>query len=490
MDCCEKIENKNILVIGDVMLDIYYHGAVERISPEAPVPVFLAGDITYRLGGAANVAVNMAANYQSVAVLSVIGKDENGEILKSLFRTSNIHTEYLMETERPTTMKCRLLAGGNQQVLRIDSEDVSGITEDLQEKILQTFSRRVGEFDMIVLSDYMKGFLVYEFTRKIIAIAKQNGIRVLVDVKDKNAEKYKGVYMLKPNRKELGMLTGMRVRTMNEVREASEVLCRECECDYVLTTCGVDGMLLVDRTGVKKELKTAAQEVFDVTGAGDTVIAYMAMCLANGTGIEKAMLLANYAAGLQVSKTGTSIVYMEEVKKISQFNDGKMQDKNSVILKNLEIDELEEFRKQNSGKKIVFTNGCFDILHIGHIRYLKEAAQLGDLLVVGLNSDDSVRRLKGLERPINPQDERMEILASLEYVDYLIIFEEDTPLRVIEACQPDVLVKGGDYQVEGIVGREIVEKRGGTVKVLPFVEGKSTTGLIRKIVTEKQILSS
>lgn len=480
-----KIESKNILVVGDVMLDIYYHGTVERISPEAPVPVFLAGNTTYRLGGAANVAMNMAANRQSVAVLSIIGQDEDGEIMKSIFGASNIRTEYLVETKRPTTTKCRLLAGGNQQVLRIDKEDSREIGNDLQEMLFQSFAEHVGEFDLVVLSDYMKGLFAYDFTRKLILTAKQKGIPVLVDVKDRRAEKYKDAYILKPNRKELGILTGLPVGTENEVRDASEFLCRSCNCDYVLTTCGADGMVLVSREGMKKWLRTTAHEVFDVTGAGDTVIAYMAMCLANKMEIGQAMVLANYAAGLQVSKTGTSIIRMEEVENILAFcGKGGNDTEKHTVHKRLTVDGLKEIREQNKDRKIVFTNGCFDLLHTGHVRYLREASELGDILVVGVNSDASVRRLKGSGRPVNTQEERMELLEALEFIDYLVLFEEDTPLKLIEACQPDVLVKGGDYHLENVVGKEIVEKRGGEVKILSFTEGKSTTGLIQKIISK------
>ncbi len=486
MDNFVKIESKNILVVGDVMLDIYYRGIVERISPEAPVPVFLAEDMTYRLGGAANVAVNIAENRQSVAILSYIGQDENGKIIKSILGSSGICTEYLVETKRPTTTKCRLLAGGSQQVIRIDKEDSSEMEDTLQEKLFQSFIQHVEEFDLVILSDYMKGIFNYDFTRKIIVTAKQKGIHVLIDVKDKRADKYKDAYMLKPNRKELGLLTGLPVKTKSEVKSASEFLCRKCNCDYVLTTCGADGMILVNKEGRQKWLSTTAHEVFDVTGAGDTVIAYMGICLANKVEIYQAMVLANYAAGLQVSKIGTSIIRLEEVINAFQIYNADTDDVGSYgMYKRLKIDELKKLRQQNKDRKIVFTNGCFDLLHIGHIRYLKEAASLGDILVVGVNSDASVRRLKGTGRPINVQEERLELLAAMEFVDYLVLFEEDTPLKLIENCEPDVLVKGGDYEMDDVVGKEIVEKRGGEVKILSFVEGKSTTGLIKKIISEE-----
>lgn len=477
MRLVDQIKRKRILVIGDVMLDEYYIGKVDRISPEAPVPIFLQSDSRYTLGGAANVAVNLSANNQEVSVMAIIGKDPSGKILLDLLRSNSIDTKLLLETDRPTCTKCRLLAGNSQQVLRIDFEDSTDISNDIQNDLLKKFKNRIKDYDLIIISDYMKGLLTYEFTQSIIKEANRNDIKILVDVKDKRCHKYDGAFLIKPNKKELNMLTGKSLSTDEDIVNASRELCNICRSKFVLTTCGAQGMLLVGKNGEYKKLKTTAQEVFDVTGAGDTVIAYLGMCVANGLTIEEAMSISNCAAGVQVSKVGTSTVSIQEVARV--VKDGNTASVNSY--KRIAKKELSHLRDVNSSKSIVFTNGCFDILHIGHLRYLKKAASLGDILVVGLNSDDSVRRLKGSERPINNQYDRLEILAALDFVDYIVIFDEDTPYEVIKELEPDVLVKGGDYTPNEVVGKDIVESRGGRLELISFVDGKSTTNIINKI---------
>lgn len=475
----EKIQQKRIIVLGDIMLDEYYKGTVDRISPEAPVPVFLEKQVSYRLGGAANVAMNLAANNQKVSIMAIIGNDFHGEKIKCMLKKNDIDDSYLFQTERPTTTKIRLIAGNNQQVLRIDDEDSTEINAKLENMLLDVFKSIISGFDLVIISDYMKGLMTVSFTQNVIAIARENNLRVLVDVKGNNAQKYKGAFLIKPNKKELAMLTTMSISTMEEIQNASQYLRNICDSEYVLTTCGADGMVLVNRYGKFYKLKTTSKEVFDVTGAGDTVIAFLGICLTNEMTMEQAIRVSNYAAGIQISKVGTSIVTFAEVIKVIKNSEfGQVN-----AYKKLEKKELLMFRKQNANAKIVFTNGCFDILHIGHIRYLKEAAALGDMLIVGLNSDDSVRRLKGNDRPINSQEERFELLAALEYIDYIVIFDEDTPYEIIRLCQPDILVKGGDYTEESVIGNDLVKKRGGHIKIIPYVKGKSTTNIISKIQT-------
>ena len=476
----DEFKNKNIMVIGDVMLDEYYKGSVGRISPEAPVPVFLKKNTSYHLGGAANVAINLAANDQNVSVLAIIGKDKNGDIIRELFKSNGISEDCLVETERPTTTKCRLLASANQQVLRIDIEDSGEIDSYLQTRLLEKLSEKISGQDIIILSDYMKGLLTFDFTRKVIEMANEHGVRVLVDVKDTRSEKYRNSFIVKPNKKELSAIIGSKIENEEDVIRYSIELCKKCESSYVLTTCGADGMVLVNSEGLVKKLNTTSQEVFDVTGAGDTVIAYIGLCLANGMDVERATTISNYAAGIQVSKVGTSTVGIDEVARV--IKDKHSEQVNSY--KKIERSKLTEIREKNIDKKIVFTNGCFDILHIGHVRYLKKAAALGDILIVGLNSDDSVRRIKGPDRPVNNQDDRLEVLAALDFVDYVVIFNEDTPYEIIKLCQPDFLVKGGDYKPEEVVGRDIVEGRGGRLVLIPFVKGRSTTNIIEKIKHE------
>lgn len=474
MNVLNDIQAKNILVIGDIMLDTYFDGEIKRISPEAPVPVFRKKGERSVLGGAANVAANLVAAGQNVSMMAMVGNDSNAEKIKQLFQNQGIHTDLIISLERPTTEKVRFLASNNQQVLRLDVEETEELSETECKQLLSELEKQIHRFDLILLSDYLKGFLTYEFTQGVLQLAKKNGIPAIVDVKDKNIEKYKDAFLLKPNLKELRELTGMSAANDDEIVFASEKLRRECNCNYILTTCGARGMVLVgDKTPFW--VTSVGKEVFDVTGAGDTTIAYLATCMVNDISVEDAVVLANYAAGIQVSKIGTSAVYWNEIREyLSTEND-------EVNYKILTGKPLDDFRKVNADKKIVFTNGCFDIMHVGHMRYLQEAAKLGDVLVVGLNSDASVKRLKGPERPINSELDRAEMMCALGFIDYVVIFEEDTPLELIKKIQPDVLVKGGDYSNEYVVGTAEVEARGGELVLIPFVEGKSTTNIIKKI---------
>ena len=444
----KRMKRKKILVIGDVMLDEYNIGTVSRISPEAPVPVFLEKSKRYSLGGAANVAANLAVNGMEVSVLSVIGEDDSGKKLEKLFEESKIETELLVKTSRPTPTKCRLLAGNNQQVIRIDSEDSREIDKELEKKMEGLLRKALEQFEIVVLSDYEKGVLSFGFTRKIIEICKKREIKTLVDVKGIRAGKYEGSFLIKPNKKELSQLTSMNVLTVEEVYRASEELQKVCKSEYILTTCGADGMVLSDTRGMKKKFEATTKEVFDVTGAGDTVIAYLSMCIANGFEVGEAVSISNIAAGIQVSKVGTSRVELWEVD--AALRKEKNREKDKLI----DMEGLRRLRGENSDKKIVFTNGCFDILHTGHIRYLREAAALGNILVVGINSDSSVKRLKGLDRPINNQNDRAEMLAAYDFIDKVVIFNENTPYEVIKECKPDILVKGGDYEENEVVGKE------------------------------------
>ncbi|MCM1541804.1 MAG: D-glycero-beta-D-manno-heptose 1-phosphate adenylyltransferase [Blautia sp.] len=474
MELKRQIMSKSILVVGDVMLDTYYYGDIERISPEAPVPVFRKKSERYVLGGAGNVAANLIAADQQVSVMAVTGEDENGNRLREILNEKNINTDLLVALDRNTTVKTRFLAANNQQVLRLDIEDTNELKEEEYKVLLDAFEEKISKFEIILMSDYMKGLLGRDFTQCIIRMAKARDIPVVIDVKDSQAAKYKDAFLVKPNLNELKNLTGMSIETDDEIIDASGKLREMCECRYVLTTCGARGMVLVSAEE-SFFLKSIQQEVFDVTGAGDTAIAYLAACMANGFSVMEAVEIANYAAGIQVGKTGTSSVCWREVWEYI------MDQKRMTLYKILEEKDVAVFRKEHMGQKVVFTNGCFDILHTGHIRYLREAAKLGDILILGLNSDASVKRLKGSERPINNELDRAEILCALEYIDYVAIFNEDTPLELIKKIQPDVLVKGGDYSNEYVIGTKEVEAWGGKLVLIPFVEGKSTTNIIKVI---------
>ena len=472
---------KKILVVGDAMLDSYHFGDVNRISPEAPVPVFLEkGNRKYSPGGAANVAVNVSAIGVPTVFFAISGNDNYGNILKGQLENSGIDTEYLLiKDDYSTISKLRYIGPSNQQILRVDREDTSPIPDYCLDDAFKSIEDNIQEFGLIILSDYLKGFLTDSTAKRIIDLANKYGIKTLVDVKDKNVAKYSNATLLKPNRKELAELSGCDTGTVSAAVEAAKTLCCNAGCEYVLATLGADGMILVNKDGLLSSIKSVASEVYDVTGAGDTSIAYLAAELVKGTDIEQAMIVANYAAGVQVSKVGTSIVYPDEVCAAMQ-DDGRS--KAAGILDYYREDGLEPLvRAKGNGKKIVFTNGCFDILHVGHITYLRKAKRLGDILVIGVNSDDSVRRLKGESRPINTCKDRMTILSSLDFVDYVVEFKEDTPAELIEKIIPDVLVKGGDYKVEEIAGADFVIANGGEVKIIDFVPGKSTTGIVEKM---------
>ena len=471
------IKPGKILVAGDIMLDTYYTGDIKRISPEAPVPVFRKEKERSVLGGAANVAANLDAAEQKVYMMSVVGNDDAGSELAERFARMGIDTELIFRLEdRKTTVKTRFLAGNNQQVIRMDVEDSQPISENLCAEMLARLKEKMSaeNFSIVLLSDYMKGLLTYDFTQGVIKLANEANIPAFVDVKDPKIEKYSGAFLLKPNLNELRTLTGINAQTDDEIIQAADFLRVKGNHKYVLATCGPRGMVLAGENE-SYFIKSTAQEVFDVTGAGDTTIAYLAACMANGFDMHTCVDIANTAAGIQVSKVGTSLVYWREVR-------------SAMSRKAIHVDEklltgkaLQTFRKTHEEQRVVFTNGCFDILHAGHVKYLREAAKLGEVLVVGLNSDSSVKRLKGESRPINSQNDRAEILCALGFVDYVVIFEEDTPLNLIQVIQPDVLVKGGDYTPDKVVGADFVKSRGGELFLIPFVEGKSTTNIIRKI---------
>lgn len=472
-----SIKKKKILVVGDIMLDTYYCGNVRRISPEAPVPVFRKKSERSVLGGAANVAANLVAANQQVSMMSIVGNDDNGRRLMAQFSEQGVDAKLVSKLQRSTTIKTRFLADNNQQILRLDVEDTDAITKQESNAMLHQLQEDISQFDLILMSDYLKGLLTHEFCQGIIRMARANNIPVVIDVKDPKYGKYYGATLLKPNLNELRILTGKKAETKEEIIEAAEELRKRSDSKYILATLGAKGMVLVG-DGEPYFVKSLAREVYDVSGAGDTTIAYLATCMSNGLPIREAVDIANYAAGIQVGKVGTSSVYWQEVRDYISNED------HGISHKILSPEEVLHFRKDNAQKKIVFTNGCFDILHVGHKRYLQQAATLGDILVVGVNSDASVKRLKGPSRPVNNEQDRAEMLSAMGFIDYVVIFDEDTPYELIKKIQPDVLVKGGDYKPEEVVGRDIVLSRGGKLELISFVEGKSTTNIINKVKSE------
>lgn len=477
-----NIKTKKVLVIGDIMLDKYFFGEAKRLSPEAPVPVLHKTRETIVLGGASNVARNLVRAIQDVSIMSVIGNDEEGKILKKILEDNKIHTDLLiLDKERTTTVKTRMIGPNNAQMLRLDVEDTASISDEISDKMIKLYEANIEKFDIIIISDYKKGVLNVQNTAELIRIANKYNKMTLIDTKEPSYAKYKDAYLIKPNLDELKNLTKMSVNNDEEVVNAANELRAQTGAKYVFATRGKDGMTLVDGKSFQ-HIRGVSKEVYDVSGAGDTVISYLAVGLANDFEIGDTARLANIASSIEVSKMGTYAVSIEEIKEhINKENDVSYDNKLPSV------DELAKIlqAEREKGKKIVFTNGCFDIFHVGHSRYLRQASTYGDILVVGVNSDASVKRLKGPERPIISEEERMELLADLQCVSYVVKFEEDTPYELIKKLQPDIITKGGDYKPEEVVGKDIVEARGGKVVICKLVEGKSTTNIITKIRNAK-----
>lgn len=468
-----KLNKKpNILVIGDLMIDHYLWGSCDRISPEAPVQVVNVKKESSVLGGAGNVINNLVTLGSVVDVISVIGNDSVANELKSLLEKIDVPTSNLVvENNRKTSKKSRLIAS-QQQVLRYDMESIDDINENSHKQIIQTLEKNINKYSSIILSDYGKGVLTTNLTKEIIKIANKNNIKVLVDPKGKDYSKYKGSYTLTPNKKEAMEATNIDIKDENSLIEALKSLKTQCELEVSLITLSEQGIAIFDDELTIKP--TVAREVYDVTGAGDTVIASIAFALGNNLDIKDAIYFANLAAGVVVGKIGSATTTLDE---IYEYEYSLHKSNSTSHIKTFDEIKTLSSKLHSQGKKIVFTNGCFDILHVGHVKYLEVAKSYGDVLILGLNADSSVRKLKGPTRPINTQDDRAYILASLESVDYVVIFEEETPYELIKLIKPHVLVKGGDYEGKEVVGQDIADE----LKLVQFVDGKSTTNTIKRI---------
>ena len=468
-----KLNKKpNILVIGDLMIDHYLWGSCDRISPEAPVQVVNVKKESSVLGGAGNVINNLVTLGSVVDVISVIGNDSVANELKSLLEKIDVPTSNLVvENNRKTSKKSRLIAS-QQQVLRYDMESIDDINENSHKQIIQTLEKNINKYSSIILSDYGKGVLTTNLTKEIIKISNKNNIKVLVDPKGKDYSKYKGSYTLTPNKKEAMEATNIYIKDESSLIEALKSLKTQCELEVSLITLSEQGIAIFDDELTIKP--TVAREVYDVTGAGDTVIASIAFALGNNLDIKDAIYFANLAAGVVVGKIGSATTTLDE---IYEYEYSLHKSNSTSHIKTFDEIKTLASKLHNQGKKIVFTNGCFDILHVGHVKYLEVAKSYGDVLILGLNADSSVRKLKGPTRPINTQDDRAYILASLESVDYVVIFEEETPYELIKLIKPHVLVKGGDYEGKEVVGQDIADE----LKLVQFVDGKSTTNTIKRI---------
>ena len=467
-----KNKSPNVLVIGDLIVDQYLWGSCQRISPEAPVQVIDVDRESTVLGGAGNVVNNLKKLGAQVDIMSVVGSCEISSELMNLLEDIKVHTKFLItQKNRISSKKTRIIAS-QQQVVRYDRESSDDINAESQKTIIQTFNDIVNEYEVILLSDYGKGVLTNQLTQSLINIAKKFNKKVLVDPKGIDYLKYKGAFLLTPNKKEASIATKINIADDASLTDALVELKSICNLDISLVTLSEDGIAIYD--GKLRTHPTTAKEVFDVTGAGDTVLASLGFAIACGYSIDESVALSNLAGGVVVGKIGSATATINEI--IEYESSLNKSSSNKHIKSRIEIANLSRELKLK-GKKIVFTNGCFDLLHAGHISYLEKAKSFGDILILGLNSDRSVTSLKGMGRPINLQEDRAYIMASLEVVDYVVIFDEDTPYELIKSIEPHILVKGGDYEGKEVVGQDIADE----LKLVEFVHGKSSTKTIEKI---------
>jgi D-beta-D-heptose 7-phosphate kinase / D-beta-D-heptose 1-phosphate adenosyltransferase len=471
-----------ILVIGDVMLDRYAWGRVTRISPEAPVPVLKISGENLLPGGAANVASNLKSLGASVEVSGVIGKDYEGEKLLELLAQIEIDSKALiLDSKRPTTTKTRLIAG-TQQIARMDREETHPISDELKNQLMKTITKSVEERPPhgIIISDYAKGLIRGDLSDEIIRLAKREGIFVSVDPKGKDFTKYRGANVITPNQKEAEEICGFSIEDKKTLEKAMEILIKETHADGILITRGKHGISFCAEGSEVRTVTSDVREVFDVIGAGDTVVSTFTLSYLSSKSWEDSVRIANRAAGIVVGRVGTATVTRGDL--VEYFENDTYSIKGKILSREILSSTIS--RLQAKGEKIVFTNGCFDLFHIGHLRLIKEAKKLGDVLVVGINNDDSVKRLKGEGRPLILESDRAHIIAALDCVDYVVLFREDTPFDLIKTLRPDILVKGSDYTPEAVVGRDFVESYGGRVCIIPLVEGISTSVLVDKIKKE------
>lgn len=470
-----------IVVIGDLILDHYIKGDVSRISPEAPIPVLAVKEQEYKLGGAANVAANIVSMGGKVKLIGALSDDEAGRAFKTLVRKMRgLTMEAIQLDDRPTIIKTRMVAQ-HQQMLRVDAERVGPLTKKHSSTLKTAVRNALKDADLLILSDYGKGVLSDSLTRELIAMARKMKLPVLVDPKGRDYSKYAGATAVTPNKTEAEAATGIALNDEASIRKAADWLSRELDLGFALITLGAGGVAVQPKGEKLTRIPTIARSVFDVTGAGDTFIATLGTFLAAGVKPVSAARLANTAAGIKVGKFGAAAITRDEVRR-ALLAAQEAYDHQSKIVTRADLKKICETLRAD-GRRIVFTNGCFDILHAGHVTYMNFCKQQGDVLVLGLNSDASVRRQnKGPERPINTQEDRARVLSAMADVDFVCIFNEDTPVNLIKAARPDVLVKGADWKGRGgVVGAEIVEAYGGEVAYAPVLKGRSTTSIVDKL---------
>ncbi|HUG67880.1 MAG TPA: D-glycero-beta-D-manno-heptose 1-phosphate adenylyltransferase [Pirellulaceae bacterium] len=489
LNVLKDLSSPRVLVLGDLILDRYTRGNAERVSQEAPILVLLVDEREELLGGAANVCHMLRELECEVACAGIVGADEAGNSVRQLLNKVGIGCDLLFtDASRPTTVKERFIGrvGGLRpgQMLRVDHEVRTPLSPELTDQLLDKVRLTISDFDVLLISDYAKGVCTAAVTQAVIKMARHAGKPVLVDpLRGGDYQQYRGATLLKPNRVETELATGQKIVSSDDAIRAGSHLCDNLDIDLAVITLDRQGMALVHRDGRGQVVPTRARSVYDITGAGDMVLAMLAAAIGGGATVEEAVHLANIAAGLEVERAGVAVISKQEI--ADELSSGARTGQGKVFSLEQAAAWAQEQRRQ--GQRVVFTNGCFDLLHVGHVSYLAEAAALGDQLVVGINSDASVRRLKGPSRPVINEVDRAAVLAALSCVSSVVVFEEDTPHQLLRAIRPDVLVKGGTYSVDEVVGKEVVEAYGGQVCVVGVVDGVSTTEILES-ATKRQSL--
>jgi D-beta-D-heptose 7-phosphate kinase/D-beta-D-heptose 1-phosphate adenosyltransferase len=489
-DIVDRLGTPKVLVVGDLILDRYVWGNAERISQEAPVILLRADRREERLGGAASVAMMLSALGAKVTLAGILGDDPTASRCRELLDEHQIqHPTVLTDPSRPSTLKERYIGRAQQkhpqQMMRVDYEVRDALDEPIAHQLLTAISKEIEQADVVLISDYDKGVCTPMVLKHVITTSNRLGKKVIVDpIRGGNyAERYRGCSSMTPNRLEAGLASGMEITDVPSALCAAEHLCRTLDMEAGIVTLDREGMVLAHRDGRRMHFSVRPRDVYDITGAGDMVLAVLGMVLAAGFDFPEAIAIANSAGGLEVERIGVATVTRPEI--IHDLRTADRTGREKLVSREILVEEVRRHRQQ--GKSIVFTNGCFDILHGGHVSYLQEARDQGDLLIVGLNTDASVRRLgKGSDRPINDETQRAIVLGALECVDYICLFDEETPLSLIELVEPNVLVKGADYRPENVIGREFVEARGGRLHLAELVPGRSTTRLVDRIRQNNQ----
>ena len=472
-----KFDNCRLLVVGDLMIDEYVWGEVDRISPEAPVQVVAVRNEEYMLGGSGNVVNNLAALGAKVYVLGITGTGADGSLLLERLNELNVDTRGVIRIpDRPTTKKTRVIAG-RQQVLRIDRETKKEVESDILETLGNLAEKIIPDVDLVLISDYGKGLINRSLVARLVEISRKNKKMTIADPKGLDFTKYAGVSLLTPNLKEASLASGIQIEPGTDITAVGENLLQKSGIEKLLITCGKDGMVLFEPGRQPYQISSIVREVYDVSGAGDTVIAVLGLGIAAGLSIKEAITLANTAAGIVVGKVGTATVSKKELVQ------ALMENSEDAAAKFKALDEISDLcrKLRQKNKQIVLTNGCFDLLHVGHLRLLSASKQLGDVLIVAIDDDESVRRLKGTGRPVINSAERVRILSALDSVDYVVVFSTEKLDDVIGTIRPDILTKGSDYESGEVLGRKIVESYGGRIELISITEAISTSQIIDTI---------